>query len=249
MLGEFMQIHPIFFWLSLMEKIEWITNAGLTNCLQEMHCCIATDYCFLWANFKISAKAEIDKRNHVLRKPPLNPNLWTKVCVLKTAHSNPKSTLDMISTSHPHIIKQASKPFAYTTVQRKTHRPYLINRKEDHRSIISLLVFSTGSAMHTVVAAETLLLPTVEPTSLQYARNSLHSQTHTQKMSNATKTQNFFFFFFFFFLVFFFYHTNIIDSLPPIITKPILQWWRKTLRKKKPSTTITEVYTSYFPKT
>jgi hypothetical protein len=94
------------------------------------------------------------------------------------------------------------------------------NWKEDHRSIISLLVFSTGSAMHTVVTAETLLLPTVEPTSLQYARNSLHSQTHTQKMSNATKTQNFFFFFF---LVFFFYHTNIIDSLPPIITKPILQ--------------------------
>jgi hypothetical protein len=25
----------------------------------------------------------------------------------------------MVSTSHPHIIKQASKPFAYTTVQRK----------------------------------------------------------------------------------------------------------------------------------
>jgi hypothetical protein len=93
------------------------------------------------------------------------------------------------------------------------------NWKEDHRSIISLLVFSTGSAMHTVVAAETLLLPTAEPTSLQYARNSLHSQTHTQKMSNATKTQKKFFFF----LVFFFYHTNIIDSLPPIITKPILQ--------------------------
>jgi hypothetical protein len=50
-------------------------------------------------------------------------------------------------------------------------------------------------------------------------------------------------------LVFFFYHTNIIDSFPPIITKPILQWWRKTLRKKKPGITITEIYTSHFPKT
>jgi hypothetical protein len=50
----------------------------------------------------------------------LENQLWTLTCeqksVLKTAHSNPKSTLDMISTSHPHIIKQASKPFAYTTV-------------------------------------------------------------------------------------------------------------------------------------
>jgi hypothetical protein len=119
-------------------------------------------------------------------------------------------------SSHHQASKQVIRLY---NSSKKKHRLYLINQKEDHRSIISLLVFSTGSAMHTVVTAETLLLPTVEPTSLQYARNSLHSQTHTQKMSNATKTQNFFFFF----LVFFFYHTNIIDSFPPIITKPILQ--------------------------
>jgi hypothetical protein len=50
--------------------------------------------------------------------------------VLKTADSNPKSTLDMISTSHPHIISEQA---SHSPIQQFKEKTQTVFNKQERR--------------------------------------------------------------------------------------------------------------------